>query len=78
MRYAWWGALAIALLEVGAVVTLVLGWVTLRKNKGIYARVGEEGLEKERPGRKVSFQLSNLGKFRSGAGKFSLLLLRYV
>jgi len=67
MRYAWWGALVVGLLEVAAVATLVLGWYTLRKAKGVYARVEEDGLEKNRPGRKVSFQLSNLGNFRSGA-----------
>jgi hypothetical protein len=69
MRYAWWGALVIGLLEIGALATLVLGWYTLRKSKGAYARVEEDGLEKERSGRKVSFQLSNLGNFRSGAEK---------
>lgn len=69
MRYAWWGALVIGLLEIGAVATLVLGWYTLRKTKGVYARVEEDGLEKQRPGRKVSFQLSNLAKFRSVAEK---------
>ena len=73
MRYAWWGALAIGLLEVGAVATLVLGWYTLRKSKGAYARVGEEnGLPQEKPGRKVSFQLSNFRKARSGAERSTL------
>ena len=57
MRYAWWGALALGLLEIGAVATLILGWHSLRSQKGKYARVEEDGTYKDSQGRKGSFQL---------------------
>lgn len=59
MRYAWWGALALGLLEIGAVATLVLGWYSLRgARKGKYARMEEDGAYKDSGARKESFQLS--------------------
>lgn len=67
MRYAWWGALALGLLEIGAVATLILGWYSLRgARKGKYARMEEDGAYKDSGARKESFQLS--GSKAAGPG----------
>ncbi|KAF2249993.1 hypothetical protein BU26DRAFT_294038 [Trematosphaeria pertusa] len=40
MRYSWWGAVAVGVLEVGALVTVVWGWMVMKK-EGSYVEIGK-------------------------------------
>ena len=71
MRYAWWGALVVAILEIAALVTLMWGWRAVRSTrKGAHNRVGEGNATYDGGGKqRENLQLSAYESLRPYSGR---------